>query len=63
MHAGLALDEQRVISKWGRGHLYEHELWEVPESYGICIRFFKQLPYEEALVYFVQFAKEKGILL
>jgi len=62
MHAGLAQTNLRVISKWGIGHLYEHELWDVPESYGTSIRFFKQLPCEEALDLFVQFAREKGAL-
>jgi hypothetical protein len=30
-HAGF-LDRGRVISKWGLGGLYEHELLEVPSS-------------------------------
>ena len=61
MHAGLDRTNLRVTSKWGIGHLYEHELWDVPESYGTSVRFFKQLPYEEALDLFIQFAREKGM--
>jgi hypothetical protein len=34
-HAGVIVtDRQTVRSKWGPGELYEHGLWEVPESYG-----------------------------
>lgn len=62
-HAGLALNDQRIVSKWGRGHLYEHALWEVPQSYGTIVCFFKRLPYDRAVDFFVQFAKEKGVLL
>jgi hypothetical protein len=39
-HAGK-LRRGRVISKWGKGLLYEHDLAEVPESYGYECRFFK----------------------
>jgi hypothetical protein len=62
-HAGLALNHHRVVSKWGKGHLYEHALWEVPQSYGTTVRFFKQLRYDEAVDSFIQFAREKGMLL
>jgi hypothetical protein len=63
MHAGLFLGNHRVASKWGVGHLYEHPLWEVPESYGTTIRFFKRLSCDEAMDYFIRFAKDKGMLL
>jgi hypothetical protein len=33
VHAGI-VDEGRIQSKWGIGHLWEHDLWEVPRSYG-----------------------------
>jgi hypothetical protein len=32
-HAGV-LRGGRVTSKWGDGHLWEHNVWEVPSSYG-----------------------------
>jgi len=32
-HAGILAGE-RVQSKWGRGLLWEHAVWEVPSSYG-----------------------------
>jgi hypothetical protein len=47
-HAGLWLGDKRVQSKWGIGHLYKHQIFEVPESYGTNVRFFKRLPFEEA---------------
>jgi len=39
VHAGLMIGD-RVRSKWGIGNTWEHELWEVPESYGNSARRF-----------------------
>lgn len=33
-HVGKLVNEKTVISKWGRGHVYEHPIGLVPESYG-----------------------------
>ena len=41
----------------------EHELLDVPEWYGIEVRFFKSLPYEEAVERFIDFARGKGMML
>lgn len=41
VHAGRALDARRIRSKWGRGHLYDHGLWEVPGHYGYVVRFYR----------------------
>jgi hypothetical protein len=60
-HAGLSTGSGRVISKWGIGHLYEHGLLEVPDSYGSQVRFFKALPYRVAFGYFRRFGEENGI--
>jgi hypothetical protein len=39
-HAGVIVtDRHRVRSKWGPSELYEHGLWEVPESYGGQMQF------------------------
>jgi hypothetical protein len=62
-HAGLTTSNNRVISKWGTGHLYEHELLDVPDSYGTGVRFFRSMPYEEAIERFTEFAREKGMFL
>jgi hypothetical protein len=59
-HAGLVSRAGRVKSKWGTGYLYEHELYEVPESYGTEVRFFKPLKDEEALLHFLEFAEKSG---
>jgi len=62
-HAGLWVGNQRVVSKWGIGHLYEHGLFELPESYGTNVRFFKRLPYDKAYDLFKRFAQENGVIL
>jgi hypothetical protein len=34
-HAGVIIDAPgRIRSKWARGEVHEHDLWEVPLSYG-----------------------------
>lgn len=60
-HVGILQAGTRVISKWGEGHLYEHALWEVPESYGTNVRYFRPLSYEDAYECFTCFAEEHGI--
>lgn len=60
-HAGLWRRNGRVVSKWGEGHLYDHELFEVPMSYGADVKFYKQLPYVNAYDRFRQFAGENGV--
>lgn len=60
-HVGLWRPNCRVLSKWGVGHLYYHELFEVPMSYGTDARFFKRLSYSDAYDAFTQFAAEKGV--
>jgi hypothetical protein len=60
-HAGRMLADGRIVSKWGIGHLYEHGIFEVPESYGNAVRFFRGLSYDEAFENFMRFAEEKDI--
>jgi hypothetical protein len=60
-HAGLIGANGRVVSKWGTGHLYEHELLEVPECYGTTVRFFKGPSYDDAFDHFLQFAEDNGM--
>jgi hypothetical protein len=55
-HAGLWCDG-RVISKWGIGHLYEHQILEVPSSYGSEVRFYSRIGHEDALSLFRTFAE------
>lgn len=33
-----------IVSKWGmKGYLWQHGIWEVPNSYGINVKFYSQL--------------------
>lgn len=60
-HVGVVGDRARTTSKWGIGHLYEHEALEVPSSYGDELRFYRALSYDDAYSCFVEFAKEHGM--
>ena len=60
-HIGRMLSDSRVESKWGMGNLYEHELFEVPMSYGSDVRYFAPLPSDQAVKLFAKFALSKGI--
>jgi hypothetical protein len=50
-HAGRIRND-KVLSKWGHYHLWEHFIWEVPIEYGTSVRFFKQFPLEECVLAF-----------
>ena len=40
-HAGtLILENGRVRSKWGPLEVHEHDMWEVPNSYGDAVNFY-----------------------
>jgi len=60
-HAGLWHPPGHVLSKWGTGHLYVHELFDAPESYGTEVRFYKWLEHADAYAVFEQFAEESGV--
>lgn len=62
-HAGVYLGGGRVESKWGKGHLFEHDLFAVPETYGVSVMYFRKIPYREGIELFRRFAKEKGMFL
>lgn len=62
-HIGKIRAENRVISKWGIGNLYEHSIFEVPIQFGNTIHYYNNLEKERALDYFVEFAKLYGIEL
>ena len=59
-HAGLWSWSGRVLSKWGIGLLYEHELNEVPMGFGNDVKFYKRLQYNYAFVLFRRYVEEKG---
>ncbi|MGZ5126401.1 MAG: hypothetical protein ACXWC1_26795 [Burkholderiales bacterium] len=60
-HIGRLLSDSRVESKWGIGLLYQHDLFEVPSSYGSVVRFFKPIDREYALDRYVDYARENGV--
>ncbi len=46
-HAGIFIkEEEKVLSKWGVGHIWKHNILEVPASYGKKYNFFKCLDYK-----------------
>ena len=59
-HVGRLLEDGRVISKWGTGCLWEHQVWEVPRSYGDEVRFFVGPDEQQSYDLFVKFAESKG---
>lgn len=57
-HAGVVAAD-RIISKWGAGHLWLHRLLEVPASYGNTTSFYAGITPQDALVNFVEFARQR----
>jgi hypothetical protein len=57
-HIGILSDKRRVKSKWGELGLYDHEVFEVPASYGDDIKYFESIQYDVAIAAFKQFAVE-----
>jgi hypothetical protein len=56
-HAGIVEQGGFVVSKWGRGHLYRHRLFEVPSIYGDNVRFFEPPQPDEVLRRFVDYVE------
>ena len=55
VHAGLLRFNCRVDSKWGIGLLYDHQIWEVPMTYGKTVQFFCPLERDKSVQYFQEF--------
>lgn len=63
LHAGLLTEKQDVVcSKWGELDLFEHNLWQVPVSYGSAVRFFKPMQTQEAEKLFVSYLDSLGLI-
>jgi hypothetical protein len=60
-HAAIFFGGDRFQSKWGLGYLFEHRLFEVPESYGNSARFFRGFAYPRAIGCFTAYAASKGM--
>ena len=59
-HAGKIFSN-RITSKWGTGHMWEHEIFETPQTYGDTYVIFKSISGQEALNCFLAYAKAKGV--
>ncbi len=55
-HAGLVAAD-RIISKWGKGHLWIHGLLEVPAQYGDTTSFYEAPPANDMVSDFISFAR------
>jgi hypothetical protein len=55
-HAGLVAAD-RIISKWGKGHLWIHGLLEVPAQYGDTTSFYEAPPANDMVSDFINFAR------
>ena len=57
-HAGkIGSEHRRIKSKWGGGLFLEHGLWEVPESYGNTVKFFRVILTDKAEQAFLEFVR------
>lgn len=56
-HAGL-IKGSEVISKWGKGHIYQHGRLEVPLSYGNEIRVYRKPRASVMTTRFVQYVRD-----
>ena len=54
-HVGVVQENGQVRSKWGVGHLYDHDVWEVPVSFGSDIRYFRGMDPDHAFEVFRAF--------
>lgn len=54
-HAGK-FNDGMVVSKWGLGHLWQHPVFEVPESYGQAVQAFRRVDGAMAAEWFVDYA-------
>ena len=59
-HAGVLKESRRVISKWGKGLLLEHQLFEVPAIYGNACRIFERPELSVCEDAFIEYAETMG---
>jgi hypothetical protein len=60
-HIGTVTAPDRVTSQWGTYPIYEHDVYEVPASYGDQVRFFEKPSPERALSDFLDYARYEGV--
>lgn len=62
-HAGK-VRAARVVSKWGIGWVWEHEVFEVPMQYGDKVRFYSRVEQQEVEQLFVSYVRsQEGVEL
>lgn len=59
-HVGRMAQDGRILSKWGQGYLYNHQVWEVPLDYGQVVRYFQGPGPDQGLDLFIAYAQSKG---
>jgi hypothetical protein len=59
-HAGILVVKGRIRSKWGKGHLFEHLLFEAPAIYGTEVRCYRPPDLQICEDFFIQYAESKG---
>ena len=57
-HAGK-MQGQMVVSKWGTAHLWRHQIYEVPITYGSDVRFFEAIQAEQSVQAFLRYAERE----
>lgn len=60
-HIGRMIEAERVESKWGGGHQYQHGIFEVPASYGSAVAYFEPITADDAVDHFADYAEEHGV--
>jgi hypothetical protein len=58
-HSGL-MKGNKIESKWGSGHIWQHKIEEVPLSYGSEVKFFHKINKTQALRAFCDYAIRKA---
>jgi hypothetical protein len=59
-HAGVVAKNGRVTSKWGRGILVEHELFEAPATYGSKVKYYGMVDIKCCEDAFIEYCESKG---
>ncbi|WP_180145475.1 DUF7689 domain-containing protein [Desulfoluna butyratoxydans] len=59
-HAGI-FENHRVLSKWGTGLVFDHEIFEAPFSYGSQYRIYETVESATMIEYFFDYAELHGI--
>jgi len=58
-HAGTIVQDS-VESKWGKGHLWRHGLYDLPLRYGDTVSLLRRISKEDSIQAFLEYAKSKG---